>query len=231
MTVAATTTFELSVDQTVRRAFQLAGLLEASQSPSEPDAALGRDFLNLELDALESEGILTRTIDRVTQALSIGVDTYTLGADVVGVFVGPDQIAGTIVNSTNAETYVRAISRHEYVEITAKTATGTPTLVYPECLASTKLIFWPIPDAAVTFRYQARRLPRDSTAGTTSDIDRRRQKAVLWSLAHDVAVAKSVPIDRVKYLKNEAERLKMIARGLDTQPGNIEFFVRRRRSY
>ena len=229
MTVSATQTFELDVSNVIRRGMQVAGLLEASQSPNASDEEMARDFVNLELDELQAEGHIQRKWVRTTQTLTASTASYTLDADVVDVYVGPDNIVGTIVPSSGAETPVHVMTRHEYVSESDKTSTGTPTRVYIERTAALKLIFWPIPPTSPgSFRYQKATIMYDAKpTSSTPDVDRKRAKALVWSVAYDMAVAKKMGLDRCGMLRSERDRLKTIAKMDDVERGNVQLYVER----
>ncbi len=229
MTVASTATFELSVDQLLRRAFQLAGLYVAAQSPRADDMALARDLLGMELDALQAEGVVLRTVIRTTLPLVTSTSSYTLANDVIDVFTDPSNMAGMIVPASGGETPVRAISRMEYQQIVKKDVEATPTLVYVEKLETVSLHFWPVPPTSTTsFRYSEIRLPRDSTTGAvTMDLARRWQKAMLWTLAYAIAEAKSAPAAKVARLERRSDIEKTKARMNDVEKGHIQLYVER----
>lgn len=228
MTVAATSTFELSRDALIRRSFQIAGLLEASQRPSADDYSLASDLLVMVLHSLQSEGITITQTSRTTQALVASTAEYALAAEVLDVFVDGNNIAGTVYPSTGVETPVRAISRSEYNQIPTKTTSGTPSLVLIERLSTVSLLFWPAPSATMTFRYLKERFPRDLDEGTqTLDISRRWLLPLTYMLAHQVAFAKSLPLDRRRELKGEAEELKRAAKNSDVEKGAMQLYVGR----
>lgn len=212
---------------------QIAGLLEASQTPSDADLAMGHDFLALELGALQSEGLVAHTVDHTaTESLVASTATYALDADCIDVIIGVTGFCGTVQSGTGTEMHVRAITRHEYNNITNKDAEGTPSHCYIDRGLSLSLTFWPVPSAALTFRYEKVRLMRDSSDGSkTPDVQRRRQKALVWCMAHDLAMAKSMGLDRVQYLRKEADRLKAIAHNDDVERGHGQFYLERRRIY
>jgi len=229
MTTSGTSTFELNVDALIRRSFQLAGLLEAAQSPSQfpDDLAMARDFLNMELGAMQTEGLLQRTVERKTLALSAGTTQYALESDCIDVFIGPDNMIGTMLApGSTTETLVRAIHRHEYVSISSKSSQGTPVFCYVERLAAVSVLFWPVPSQAFTFSYQKVRAVMDTTPGDkTPDVWVRRQQALMWSLAFTLATAKSQPLPRCGFLRAERDRLKDAAKMNDNEQGHGQLFV------
>lgn len=227
MAIASTSTFELTIEQLMTRAAQVAGLLSTGQSLDVDDASLLRDMLGMEILELQAEGLVTRAVEQDTQALVASTAEYALDSDTLDVYVGPDNVAGTVyVSASTGESRVYAMSRHEYMSLTDKTAEGLPSRVFIERRTSVTAKFWPVPRESLTFRYQKVRLGRDSTTtSNTADVDKRRMKAVVWSLAFDYAVAKSVPLDRIGMLASERDRLKTIAKMDDVERGHAQFVV------
>lgn len=227
MTTSSTSVFELNRDTLLRRSFQLAGLLEASQNPSADDLSLASDLMGMELLAMQATGIVVTHVDRTTLSLVAGTAEYTLPSDTLDVFVPADNVVGTIVPASGAETPVMCISRAEYIATPNKTSQGTPTQVFIERLATVKAVFWMVPNATgALFRYAKVRFPRDMDIGTvTLDLAKRWQKAICYSMAYQVGLAKSIPMSRVQFLMNEAERQKAMAQSSDVEKGHAQFYV------
>lgn len=228
MTVSATSNFELSRDALITVALQTAQLVDAQGPAPAEYIALASVYLGMELDALQAEGVLLRTIERTTLALSATAE-YTLAADTIDIALGNDNFAGTIVQSTGTETRVRAISSSEYVtQVLNKSSSGVPTLVYCEKQATTKLIFWPVPDATMTFSYRRIRLVKDSEPGSvTQDVARRWQKALCYAIAWQMALHGSKPQALWGSLKTIADKEKEKAMADDGEKTNIQMYVPR----
>lgn len=207
---------------------QLAGIIPSQQAQvDDVDLSMAHDFLNMEIDALQAEGIILRTVLRTTVALVASTAVYTLPNDTIDVFVGPDNMLGTVlVSGGNTETLVRQIRRHEYQAISNKSSTGTPTLAMVERIGAVQVTFWPVPALAYTFGYQKIRCARDVTPGSvTPDVDVRRQMALMWSLAFAMAFSKSMPLQRCSFLKDERDRLKAVARADDVERGHGQLYI------
>jgi hypothetical protein len=223
MTVSANSSMDFSRDEIITMAYQYARLVESGQAPSGDDIAMGANFFNLELMNLQSEGIVLRTAERTTLALVTGTAEYTLPAEVIDIEVGPNNQVGTIVPASGGESIVTLIHRSDYLDLATKTNQGRPTQVYVEKQDRVKLVFWPVPDSSSpTFRYAKIRLLRDMDSGTvTTDLARRWLQAVTYAVASQVALAKSMPLELVGFLRAEAERLKTTLRMDDAQRGKI----------
>lgn len=235
MTVSANYALDYTRDQLLTTAFRLAGVLDADGALQQTDVAMGAAFMNLELMNLQAEGVILRTLERVTLTLVAGTASYALAADTIDVEVGPNGTVGTIVPASGSETAVLAMTRHEYLDLTDKgvVTTGRPGRVYIERAALVTLIFWPVPSAdAPTFRYGRVRLLRDmDTGAVTVDLARRWLQFVTYAVAAQVALSKSIDLPRVSYLRKEAERMKTALQSEDTQRGSIRLRVSHRRRW
>jgi hypothetical protein len=219
-------------DGIIRRALQVAGLLGSNQQADANDLSLAADILGMELQALQAEGVLLRTVERTEMTLQASTAEYDLDDSVMDVTVDPDNKVGMVWSTTGSEIWVGAVSRQEYEAIGDKTVEGTPTLCYVEKSAPLRLVFWPVPDAEWTFRYSAVRLVYDASAGSqTLDVNRRWQKAILYALSWQLALAKNLPMDKVGFLKRVADESRLIARSDDHQKGDAQLCVLRRRKW
>ena len=226
MTVSANYSLDPSRDQLITMAFRLSGLLEAGKSPSQNDVNMASDFFNLELMNLQAEGVILRTVERASTSLTASTASYSLAADAIDIEIGPNDQAGTVNASGGSDTVVTVMARHEYQDIASKTITGLPSRVYVEKLATITCIFWPVPDTAYTFKYSKVRLLRDMDSGTvTTDLARRWLQAVVYAIASQICLAKSMPLDRVSLLRNEAERLKQRLHADDSERGKIHMHI------
>lgn len=228
MTVSTSYTLDYTTDQILRMAYQSCGLLEAGRDPNANDLAMGRDFLNLELMALEAEGPITRRVTRTTLSLVAGTSEYTLPADTLDVKLGPNDELGTIVPTSGGETIVFNMPLADYTSISVKTAQGRPTRAYVERGANIKIILWPVPDStAASLRYNQVRLGFDSSTGlVTVDLARRWLKALVLLTSAQIARAKSLPLQLYGSLRGEGESLKERLLADDMQRGNMYAVVK-----
>ena len=220
MAVSTNYTFQLNRNDLIRRAFQLSGVLPAEQSPSADDVAMASDFLNLELDAIQAEGINLRAVSRATLALVDGTTTYTLPSSVLDVL----EPAALTVGTQLTETPVQLIDRARYNGLSHKTAKGRPVFVYIEKAASITATFWPAPGEAMTLTYQKVSFLADSDAANIdTDMGRHWHKPLMYAVASMVARSRNQPQGKIDSLLNECERLKRISRTFDQEHGDFQF--------
>lgn len=227
MTVSSNYSMEFQRDQLLLLALQATGAIEAGQDPEPADLAMASNFLNLELQALQAEKVVLRTVERATLTLTAGTAEYTLPADTMDVQLGPSDQIGTIIPTTGSESAVASMTRAEYTDITDKTTSGRPTRAYVERLASITVTLWPVPDSTVTsLRYSRVRLLRDADDGAvTMDLARRWLKYVVYAVAVHLARAKSMGPAAIQDLRDEAELAKERCKEEDNQRGRIRFRI------
>lgn len=229
MTVSANSALDYQRDQLIRMSYQLTGLLQAGREPTAEDLSMASDFLNLELMALQAEGVILRTIERATLTLVAGTAEYTLPSDTIDVQLGPNDQFGSIIPTSGGETLVMSMTRAEYLDLSDKSSstTGRPTRAYLEKQAAVTVTLWPVPDAsAESLRYSRVRLLRDADTGAvTLDLARRWLKCVTYSTAVHLGRAKSISSEAIKGLEIQAEKLKKACLADDNQRGKIRFRI------
>jgi len=190
---------------------------------------MAASFLQIVLQDLANDGVTLWQKERTTQALLASTAEYSLDADTIDVAIGPDGFAGTIVDSEGNETRVKAIDGHEYTLLSNKDAEATtPTFVYIEKRQVVRLLFWPEPSAATTFRYQKVRMIRDTDTGAvTMDVARRWHRYLFYQLATEIAGASSKPDAFVSSLSKLAKEAKEKAVRTDMENTGGQFYVPR----
>jgi|WetSurMetagenome_2_1015567.scaffolds.fasta_scaffold147413_3 hypothetical protein len=228
MTVSANPTPDFSRDQILEQAIRMTGILNTGKAPKQAEINLAAIDFNLELQTLQAEGVILRTIERADLALVAGTAEYTLSSNIIDLELGQDDTIGTIRGSTGAaETQVKTMSRGEYLQLAVKdTVTGLPARCYVEKQAQVKLIFWPIPDSSTaTFRYTGVRLLRGGDTGlVTMDLLRTWTQYLVFAVASCVAFRNSL-FDRGNYLRTRADKLLEKCKAGDVQHGNITLRV------
>lgn len=218
MTANTTTTRELDISTVTLRAAQLAGILDPQQPTSGAEwtafSAMARDFLEMDVDALQALGAYAREVDFYELSVTDGTASYSLPAATLNV-VGDAMFKPT---GSTTETPVQAIAREHYHGYTDKTSEGTPTQYYVHRLETITLYLYPVPDQDGTLTLQRHRLLGDNDdASKTLDLDRYWTLYVTWALAHKLAFASNLPPARCSMLESQAEKHKKLALGYAAQ--------------
>lgn len=210
MTISSSSTHEFTIDTIVKRAYGIAGLLEASQNPKPADSLLGREFLDTILQDLETEGLFARRVRFEEVTLEEGVYVYELDAatiDVVGtgMYIAP----GQTLDRASGELPVKVIARENWQLLSAKDATGTPRMVFPDRGGTSVMAtFWPIPSSTEdggTVRLPVHRLSADTLEGAkTPDAERYWTGYFMWELGHYLAISKGKGVGTASYLHSIA---------------------------
>jgi hypothetical protein len=207
MTISSSSTNEPTVDRLVINAYRIAGLLNENEALTTVKGNVGREMLDMVCDDTQTFGLFERTVKFYDLALTVGVYTYDLPANVLdvvgtGMYIDPDQD----VTAAESETTVTPIDRETWQVQASKAMTGRPLLYFPyRAGAVVELRLWPIPDAAGTIRLQTHQLRADTILGaSTPDFERYWGLALVWSLAYQLAFANSVPLQRCTVIKATA---------------------------
>ena len=227
MTISSVRTRELSIDQIVRRAWQVAGLFPPDGAVlTEGQLSLGRDLLEALSDSLVTEGLFARTVDWYELPLEAGTHIYTMPdttSDVVGTAMWIAD--GESLTQASGERQVKPIDRATYQTISAKSTSGQPTMYYMHRVTAPPQVYlWPIPSETATIRFQVQKLLADCDSGTaTPDVERFWVRGIIWALAAEIASSQSLPGQTVVRLEGKAEALLQKARSYANQNVNIQF--------
>jgi hypothetical protein len=179
--------------------------------------AFGRNFLDSVLDEISSEGVQARLVDFQNVTLTADVSDYTLGESTIEVVGDGAYIAaGQSLTAAEGETPVKPVDRETWQAYSSKNATGRPVSYYAHHGTTgyqITLKIWPRPTEAGTIRFQTLRAPADTLDGSsTLDMHEFWIQCIVWELAHQLAVAQSLPITRCKYLAEIAQSKRTKAR-------------------
>jgi hypothetical protein len=218
-------TRELSIETILRMAMRVAGLLNAQQGVTSqaytqhvPDAI---NCLEVEMDALQAEGVMTRHVDLYLLPLVAGqTDPYTMPADTIDC-IGTAMYIDA-VNTNAGETPVQPILREAYQVLSAKSATGRPYLYYVDRQETVKVYLWPQPTVTGDhIRFQRHKLAGDNNdTSKTPDMERYWVKYLVYATAHHLMLMASRSPADCGYVFSRAEIFLKKAAGKSRQrPG------------
>lgn len=235
MTVATSFTHELNVGQIVQRAYNLAGLAspEANMQGTQWVArqSVAKDFLQVILDQIQTEGVFERGVSFVNVTLVAGTFIYNFPDNIIdvignGAYIDPTQ---TDITQASNETPVIEQDREFWQALSAKSAQSRPTIY--TCDRETTPVsvrIWPVPsstEAGGTIRFQARRLYADVANSTvTLDVQRYWAQYLIWELAHHLAISAN-KLQHGAYLAGKAAELLTKAKGESNQSTASSFVV------
>jgi hypothetical protein len=233
MTVSASSTYEFNVADIVKMAYQTAGLISAYQTLNTQQSQLGMDLLDLITKSTQTMGLFAKIGTFYNLPLLAGTTSYTLPGTILdldgdGAFID----AGQSLTAAAGETPVRPISREQYQTQSAKNATGRPIEYFADRTdAAVVVSLWPTPDAgnAGTIRFQTHRLRADTREGqATIDFEPFWQEYFVCELAARLALAHSMNLSRVQWLKSESQEKLERCRAQSQQRGSQQFVVSHR---
>lgn len=222
MTVSANSDFNLTVAQVVKQGLQQAGVLPLGQEPRPDQQADVRSILAVRLSELQAKGVLLASTERKDLTLSANVSTYSLDSDTVDVTGdGMVKVAGAV-----SQTQVLQFPWANYQMLTSKDTTGTPTQMYVEKQASVSIVVWPVPTQAMTLSYRRIRLLRNvDSGGVTPDVWARQLRLLVLYVAHDLAMAGNLPLNKIAYLGAQVAAAERTALRDSEERGDLQFYM------
>jgi len=218
MTISSVVGTNMTVDEVVKHAFQTAGLVRMGAAPTGAQYEFGRIALNTTMKGLMAEGLQARWVDFYNLTLTASTYIYSLPAIYVDVVGDGQYIAASETDLTKAssETLVQQIDRDTWHKQSAKSSSGRPYLLYSHRAVDgdqIELRLWPIPDEAGTVRLQVHALPADTLDGSsTLDVREYWMQALIWEVAHQLAVASALSEERCSYFRKTSKEKTVRAR-------------------
>ena len=186
----------------------------------------------------ENEGLYLWKLARTTQALVASTASYALLYSVADVLAEDIFIR----NSSGTDTQVRYITRREYSNLPDKTTTGRPTLLYIEKATANSVAVgsitqtyqgglvlypWPVPDSATdVLHFTKVSSIQDVTLDSqNADFPTKFQDALVFGLAYKLCFSHSVPSDRARMVRDEAEVTKARAKLNDKERGGFHWKI------
>jgi hypothetical protein len=215
------TDFTLTKQGIIRNAYQMAGIVMPGAEPDSAQSAFGSDLLNTRIKALQSEGIILVTMERVTMALTEGTASYDLAADTLDVDPGTPYVTGNSIN-VPMEWYSRAM----YMALTVPDTLGQPTSIYIEKTSTITAHLYPVPDSGwTTMTLPVVKLLSDLTTGNSvTGLQAKYLRTFVFGVAADLALAHGL-MGPYAALNAKFEEEKMLAVRDDTQRGNLTFIA------
>ena len=147
MATSGTATWTLQVDEIIDEALERIG--GNPQTGNEQKSA--RRSLNLICKDWINRGILLWAVDEVSQTLTDGTASYTLGTDTVDIL---DAVIRETDGTDITDITITRISREDYLEIPNKDDKSRPSQWFLDRQRVAPILYlYPTPDAADTFKY------------------------------------------------------------------------------
>jgi len=222
MTTSGNYNFNLSTEGIIRLAYQRIGILGAGLEPDSNQYALGRDFLQVALLALQNKGIQLRNVSQTTDNLVAGQAEYTAPANGIDI----DERTVYISNASHVDLPLIKVSRGQYMALSNKTSQAPPTWIYVEKGPTLKYFLYPTPDSTyTTITYPLILLQTDMTsADNTTGLPTNYLETVILKLAEGLCDHHGLS-ERKAQIKADLAESESAAVNNDTERGPIRFFV------
>jgi len=212
MTVSGTKTFELDVTEYIEEAYERCGL----EARTGYDLRTAKRSLNLMLNEWANRGINHWTIAQTTQVVTIGVASYSLGADTI-------DILSAVVRSSGTDYSLDRISRDDFLTIPDKSMQARVMQFYVDRQITPTLKVWPTPDNSTDSIIFDRLVRMDDAAAQTNtlQIPFRFYPALAAGLAYYISLKKAPARTEVLKILYEEE----MARAMEEDRDRASFII------
>lgn len=226
MAVASTNSTLLTSDEYILDGYKKAGLIPiefeiGGDSQWNAKAAHGRRVLNRLVEGLATEGFIDHF--QAFEVLSLTADDglYTLDSDILNVIDTGSYIPeynGAETEETTGETPVSPMSIHQWQQLSAKSATGTPSKYFLHRNgASLELHLWPLPSEAGKIRFRVHRIPGTNSAGSDNvDLKRHWGSWLVHALAYEFMTDAKLPLDERMLVRGDRDQIMAKIKAYET---------------
>ena len=192
MATSGTTSFNITIDETIEEAYERCGV----RTNSGNDIRSARRSLNLLFSEWGNRGINLWKVKSQTETLVNGQATYTTPSDC------SDVLEMVVTTTGGTQQSLTKISRSEYIAIPNKSDSGTPSQYYVNRLIAPTITLYLAPDtSAVTnvFYYYIARIQDAGAYSNTTDMPYRFYPCMVSGLAF--YLSQKIAPDRIQALK------------------------------
>ena len=192
MATSGTTSFNITIDETIEEAYERCGV----RTNSGHDIKSARRSLNLLFSEWGNRGINLWKVKSRTETLVNGQATYTTPSDC------SDVLEMVVTTTGGTQQSLTKISRSEYIAIPNKSDSGTPSQYYVNRQIAPTITLYLAPDtSAVTnvFYYYIARIEDAGAYSNTTDMPYRFYPCMVSGLAF--YLSQKIAPDRIQALK------------------------------
>lgn len=219
MATSGTTSWNLDIAQVIQTAMDLAG----GEPTLGEEARSARRLLNLLLTEWQNMGVALWKIDQQTQTVTEAQAEYTTPSDTI-------DILEMVVRRDDRDTPMTRMSLGEYLTVPNKSQEGRPTRFVVDRQrddVTYTVYFTPENSTDILVYWRFARIEDVTAQAQEPDVPFRFLPALCFGLAQLVAASrKSVPLDRVEWLRKKATESLTFAMGEDRERAALRIYPR-----
>lgn len=237
MATSGSSNWVLTRDDIITLAYQRMGILADGETPSTAQVTKAALVLNAIVKEWESDGMPLWKITTFSFTPTASDGTYTIGSGGdISRSAGPPlklHQAWYRNTTTNVDTPINLITKHEYNMLSPKTTEGVPNSIWYDPPGNQgaaqplgNLYVWPEPSAAFvaanTIYLVGQFMFEDFDASTDNpDFPSNFNNALGWWLAHEMAIGEGVPSGKVAQIEKRAMYSKQSALNNGPEEGSL----------
>lgn len=207
MALATTNETGIGVANLVLQGFRKASLVGEYEQLSSERQMAGLKELDLVTKHLHTEGLFAMVKEFETILLQTGIFQYPVSSSALDI-IGPGMfidVSQSDITKASGETPVIPMLMEEWHTLSAKDASSRPQRYYLHRDTTPPVVYlWPIPSATENGAHvrliKHRLRATSSQANTSLDFELFWEQALVYALAHELALNGGLPLDRVQYL-------------------------------
>lgn len=236
MATSGSTNYEADRNAVIKGALRIVGAIAQGQTPSTDQYTEAAEALNMLVKALQTYGMPLWAIKINNFALTNATATYRIGLSQTINTPKPLKILQAFLRNTtsNVDTPLQIITKHEYWELGNKTTTGLPIqLMYDPQNLYGDLYLYPTPDSTAETSYEVyiiyhRPFEDFDSATDTPDFPQEWHLALKFGLAEQLAPEYGVSLEQYGEIAKKAKEYRIEALSFGTEEGSLFFTIDRR---
>lgn len=234
MTTSNSYNYTKNRDQIITRALRIVGAIGQGETPATEAVTEAAEVLNDLIKEWETDGMQLWCVKEYSFTPVAGTSSYTIGTGATINEIAPTKLLQAWNRSTtNLDTPVLLITRHEYNMLGSKTTQGTPSQLWynpPGEISGTEnqgtITLYVTPDANYvsnfTIRFTGVRPLQDFDSSTdVMDFPQYWGNAVVWGLADQLSYEYGVGLSERAMIAKKAEQHKDKALSYGTEEGHL----------
>lgn len=220
MSLSGTRNFIQTRNLIIESALRKIGVSIQGGIPSSIQYTEASNALNSMVQSWQNRGIFLWTIQQNILNLVSGTGMYVIsGSSIL-------DVQNPMLRNNNVDSVLDEITREEYVSLSSKALTGTPSKIYIFMKLNEINIFLnPIPNTSSSHLILDCVLQAQdfNTEGNNPDFPVGWSDALIWGLAFRISHEYGIPIQEREALRREAEQFFMEALANSREGGSIQF--------
>lgn len=218
MATSGSIDYTATVNDIIKEALTLCGVLAIGDEPSSQDVGTAQRTLQMLIKAWQAENVNIFAKRHVNVPLTAGTSVYTMDPPVI------DILSAYIYDTDNISYQVEVISSYDWAQISNKWVedSGRPLKLWhhKRTGSNNKVKLWPVPDDSTDVLVLHGIVQIHDADSTSDDVDYPKEwyLPLAYNLAYLIAPKYGIPVQNYQMIRSAAQEWKEIVQGFDREP-------------